>query len=312
VLVFAASSSFAATVITTQAELQAIGTDATTLAGDYVLGNDIVITGDFTSIMEFTGTFDGAFHTISGLTKTVVGTRASGIFGRTVAGSEIRNVGMTNVSLTSTGESPNYISALVNDSKGLVEKCWLDGATITVTGATGGNNGGSLIGLNRSTGVISNCYVRGLTTLIDGSFNGTSVVGVNGIGGFINSNGGGLIENCYVDATSVDLTSRIASYASGFGRDLGGLGINSTYYNMDVTTLRDISVDPATAISDDGSGMGRTTAQMLMQSTYEGWDFDNVWTMVEGQTTPTLMVPEPMTMALMGLGGLGILRRRRK
>ncbi len=125
-LVFVAGSSSAAIVITDQAGLQAIGTDATTLAGDYVLGNDITLTGPFTSIMEFTGTFDGQMHTISGLTKTVVGTRASGIFGRTVAGSEIRNVGMTNVSLTSDGESPNYVAALINDSKGTVEKCWLE------------------------------------------------------------------------------------------------------------------------------------------------------------------------------------------
>ena len=91
-LAFPLGTTQAETVITNQAELQAIGTDATTLAGDYVLGNDIVLTGPFTSIMEFTGTFDGQMHTIDGLTRTVVGTRASGIFGRTVAGSEIRNV----------------------------------------------------------------------------------------------------------------------------------------------------------------------------------------------------------------------------
>jgi hypothetical protein len=298
-LMFVAGSSSAAIVITDQAGLQAIALD---LAGDYELGNDIVLTGPFTSIMEFTGTFDGKMHTISGLTKTVVGTRASGIFGRTVAGSEIRNVGITNVSLTSDGESPNYVAALINDSKGLVEKCWLDGGTITVTGATGGNNSGSLIGLNRETGSISDCYVRDVTI---------SINGLDGIGGFVNSNGNGLIENCYVDAVSVDLTPRTFSSASGFGRDLGGLGITSCYYNMDVTTATDPAI-PATYFPwDDGSGMARTTAQMKTQANYVGWDFENTWRIVEGQTTPTL-IPEPMTLAFLGFGGLALIRRKRK
>ncbi len=300
-LVFVAGSSSAAIVITDQAGLQAIGTDATTLAGDYVLGNDITLTGPFTSIMEFTGTFDGQMHTISGLTKTVVGTRASGIFGRTVAGSEIRNVGMTNVSLTSDGESPNYVAALINDSKGTVEKCWLEGGTITVTGATGGNNSGSLIGLNRATGIVRDCYVRDVTI---------SINGLDGIGGFANSNGSGLIENCYVDVTA-DLTPRTFTTASGFAHDLGGLGVTSCYYNMDTTTATDPAIPATYNPWDDGSGMGRTTAQMLMQSTYVGWDFVNTWTMVEGQTTPVL-IPEPMTVALLGLGGLGLIRSKRK
>ncbi|CAB4888376.1 unannotated protein [freshwater metagenome] len=64
-------------VVSTQDELMAIGTDATTLGRDYVLGNDIVLDnltpnsgyyiGDCCNITTFTGTFDGANHTISNL-----------------------------------------------------------------------------------------------------------------------------------------------------------------------------------------------------------------------------------------------------
>ncbi|MCF7956717.1 MAG: hypothetical protein K9M75_13020 [Phycisphaerae bacterium] len=272
VLLFMAGSSSAVTVITNQAELQAIAND---VAGDYVLGNDIVLTGTFTSIMEFTGTFDGAFHIIDGLTRTVVGTRACGIFGRTVAGSVVKNVGMTNVNITSDGESPNYIGVLISDSKGIVDKCFLEGGSITITGATGGNNSGSLIGLNRETGSITNCYVSGVTISNNSNM-------MNGIGGFANSNGGGLIENCYVNVTA-DLTGRDVAATSGFARDLGGGGVISCYYNMDITTIA------GTSPFDDGSGMGRTTKEMLTQATYVGWDFDNTWTMIEGLKYPVLM-----------------------
>ncbi|MCF7956626.1 MAG: hypothetical protein K9M75_12555, partial [Phycisphaerae bacterium] len=83
-MVFLAGISSAAVVINDQAGLQAIASD---LAGNYVLGNDIVLTGGFTSILNFAGTFDGGMHTIDGLTATTTGTRNSAIFGSTVAGS---------------------------------------------------------------------------------------------------------------------------------------------------------------------------------------------------------------------------------
>jgi len=306
-LVFMAGSSSAVTVITDQAGLQAI---ASNLAGDYVLGNDIVLTGPFTSIMEFTGTFDGQMHTISGLTKTVVGTRASGIFGRTVAGSVVKNVGVTNVTINydaaADATNPNYIGALISDSKGLVEKCWLDGGTITVTGATGGNNSGSLIGTQRSSGSISDCYARGITLSIDG---------MKGIGGLLNQSASGTVTNCYIDADSANFAPRadhlMADFTAGFARDSSGSDIASCYYNMDVTTATDPAIPATYNPWDDGSGMGRTTAQLLTQANYVGWDFQNTWQMVEGQTTPTL-IPEPMTLAFLGFGGLALIRRKRK
>ncbi|MCF7956622.1 MAG: hypothetical protein K9M75_12535 [Phycisphaerae bacterium] len=281
VLLFAAGSSFAVTVITNQAELQAIPINAT---GHYVLGNDIVLTGTFTSIMEFGGTFDGAFHIIDGLSTSNTtynnpGTRTNGLFGRTMPGSLIQNVGLINVNITADGTpasaSPNYIGALVGDSKGAIKKCFLEGGTISLTGAHNGNNGGSLVGLMRDSGSITDCFVLGTSVTIEG---------IDGIGGFCNSNGMGLIENCYV-AGNVDLTPS-GSGASGFARDLGGPGIHSCYYNMDLTTFTNIFMDASTG--DDGSGMGRTTKEMLTQDNYVDWDFENTWAMIENLKYPVL------------------------
>lgn len=64
------------------------------LSGDYELANDITNVGNFTPIGEntpFTGTFNGNFHTVSGL--SVSGQTYGGLFGQT-SGATIKNVGV--------------------------------------------------------------------------------------------------------------------------------------------------------------------------------------------------------------------------
>ena len=89
---------------------------------------------------------------------------------------------------------------------------------------------------------------------------------------------------------------------TGAAGSTGGFALlgtgTSNYYDMDIAGL------------DDGLGEGRTTAQMLTQANYVGWDFVSTWEMVEGVSTPTLIIPEPITLALLGFGGL-MLRRRK-
>ena len=59
---------FAQTQITNEAELRAMATNP---AGEYVLANDIVLTGEWTPVgseaAPFTGKFDGAGHAVKGL-----------------------------------------------------------------------------------------------------------------------------------------------------------------------------------------------------------------------------------------------------
>ena len=59
---------FAQTQITNEAELRAMATNPT---GEYVLANDIVLTGEWTPVgtetAPFTGKFDGAGHAVKGL-----------------------------------------------------------------------------------------------------------------------------------------------------------------------------------------------------------------------------------------------------
>lgn len=72
------------------------------LSGDYELANDITNVGNFTPIGEntpFTGTFNGNFHTVSGL--SVSGQTYGGLFGQT-SGATIKNVGVKDGSISAS------------------------------------------------------------------------------------------------------------------------------------------------------------------------------------------------------------------
>jgi hypothetical protein len=80
--------------ISTADQLQAIGADETSLAGEYVLVNDIDLAGyPWKAIFGFVGTFDGNGHVVKGITQNHEGqdnARAAGLFGKTLAGSVLR------------------------------------------------------------------------------------------------------------------------------------------------------------------------------------------------------------------------------
>ncbi len=89
----------AQTQITNEAELKAIAND---LSGSYVLANDITLSGEWlpigTSENPFTGTFDGAAHSINGLTITS-GAENVGLFGFT-NGAMLTNVRILGANIT--------------------------------------------------------------------------------------------------------------------------------------------------------------------------------------------------------------------
>jgi hypothetical protein len=93
----------------------------------------------------FTGVFDGDGHRISHLTS--MGESSLGVFGRLGYQAEIKNVGVVDVNIVSSG---GYVAGLVGDNSGSVIHCYSTGAV------SGGDVIGGLVG--RNEGTVTNCY----------------------------------------------------------------------------------------------------------------------------------------------------------
>ena len=251
------------------------------------------------------GIFDGNGHIISGLFVNHSYTDNVGLFGYTSVTAVIKNIGLEDVGIS--GE--NNVGGLVGFNRG----------TITQSYATGDVSGedtvGGLVGCNE--GHITQSYATGYVT---GEFDVGGFVGFNTgtitqsyATGDVNGNDyvGGLVGYNFKSAIS-------QSYATGevSGNDnVGGLvgmvtgpvanrgTVNNSYATGDVSGVNDVGglvgdntgtidqshwdTQTSSQITSDG-GTGNTTEEMMQQTTFVGWDFDNVWWMVDGETRPFL------------------------
>jgi len=253
--------------ISTADQLQAIGADETSLAGEYILVNDIDLAGyPWKAIFGFSGTFDGNGHIVKNLTTNNTENRAGGLFGKALAGSVVKNVGVVDCNITSGW----YSAALVGDCFGEVYNCFADGGTVTSITAHDVGNIGSFSGLVRPSGSVTNCY-----STVDATF---GEPGWANQGGFI-GHVAGPVTNCYY--------SGVVTVAGddGLGGGFHGNGVGtltSIYFNVEVGGID--ALDSA-ASSTEG---GRTSDDMMHESTYVGWDFTDIWTIDEGQSYPQL------------------------
>jgi hypothetical protein len=102
------------------------------------------------------------------------------------------------------------------------------------------------------------------------------VTAKNKVGGLVGDNTygsyGGYIKNCYS-----------TGHVTGDGGGLVG-------YNWMGGVTYDSYWDKETSgKTSSHGGAGRTTAEMMQEATFAGWDFDEVWGIVEGETYPFLL-----------------------
>ena len=257
-----------------QLQLMAMAPAASYLMGNSIdasataSGKDVWGAGGFvpvgSSANPFSGVFDGASQSISGLTITTPASNRVGLFGNVFNG-KIANVGLAGGSITGA----LYVGGMVG---------YNNGGTLTNVYAsdtvTGSNQVGGLVGANVD-GSIKTAYASG------------SVSGSNKVGGLVGNNTG-----------TID-----TAYASGVvtaNNDVGGLvganggSISNSFWNSS-STLTGIGTDAAT-VSD---ATGLTSAQMQTSANFSsatldngnhnaGWNFQSAWIGYDGHTSPLL------------------------
>jgi filamentous hemagglutinin family protein len=289
----------------TTTDLQGMGGN---LAGNYVLGADIAASGTSTwnssagfvavgnSVTQFTGSFDGLGHTITGLTINrpgwnVMDNNYQGLFG--YATGTLRNVGLLNSSISGA----NVIGTLAGRSDGAISNVYADGGSVTASvhqaGGLVGQMGGGSIGNS-----YTNVSVTGTNYACCGG--GTSS---SSIGGLVGKTLGGSISNSYatgsvhggtyvgglVGQNSANIATSYASGAVTATTSRGGL-----IGDQLAGTITDNYWDAATTGVGTGTRSGNiaaltdVSAAPKAQTSYTGFDFTNIWRIYEGNTRPLL------------------------
>ncbi|MFB6177377.1 MAG: beta strand repeat-containing protein, partial [Halobaculum sp.] len=256
-------------VITNVSELQAIEDD---LDAHYVLGSDIDASNTsnwnrglgFDPIARggsdvFTGTFDGAGHTISGLYISRSFERHVGIFGVVGSAGRVGNVTLADLDVAGNRTNVTYnTGGLVATNNGTVHN-------VTVTGTVAGaSDTGSVVG-----------YSSGPVRDISGS---PTVIGTNVAGGFVGRLDGARLSN--VTTTGVTVVGEVPEDAEGIATILSTIGgvvgetesgsaiENVTVTDVNVTTNR--SQDPRRIGGLVGENHGPIT-DVSVTGEVDGW-----------------------------------------
>ena len=312
-------------------ELQDIRDD---LSAHYALANDIeasVTSGwndgaGFVPIGDnnigFTGTFDGRNHTIMGLYINRPSTDYVGLFGWVDSNGVVSNVGLDEYTVYGGRASGGLVGVII---EGTVSNSYAIGTVTSDDDAIGG-----LVGWNEN-GMIVTSFAKG------------SVTGHDYVGGLSGWNRG-VIHYCYADAEVFGTGSYVGglagenrldeirdSYAlgnaTGNNRVAGLVGRNAATITNTYSTgipsggtvgglvqLDDGSVftsfwdvdTSGTLVSDGGTGLGTEDMQTESTFTDAGWDFEDVWWIIEGETYPLLWwqtITEPPSVELISPTG---------
>ena len=160
---------------------------------------------------QYTGTFDGGNHTITGLTVNQEGTNSVGLIGCLGTGGKVQNVTLENVNITGC----NSVGGVVGDNYGTVTACTSSGSVSGADSSVGG-----VVGWNGGT-VTACCHVSGS---VEGSSYVGGVVGLNYLGSTvtacywsdyagngIGTNYAGTGETTQVDGTDVTWQKAVAA-----------------------------------------------------------------------------------------------------
>lgn len=238
---------------------------------------------------EFTGTFDGFDHIITGLHINRPTDDHVGVFGVTDSIVEIKNVGLIDATITGSdrvgglvGENSGYIeksyvtgtifgnnrvAGLVGENAGSIERSYTNGCI------NGNNDVGGLVGRNINSGTIDDSYanacvngndfIGGLVGYnfenIEGSYSTGNVNGNDYVGGLVGLNDAdGVIMNTY------SIGEVYGNYNTGglIGENIGIVDIS--YWNIETSGLIESS-----------GGYGDTTENLTYPKSLDTFNFDS-------------------------------------
>lgn len=226
--------------------------------------------------VPFSGTFDGQGHVIKDCVIDRPEESMVGLFAQVGPSGKVRNLGLDGGTVVGSWR----VGALAGENLGEIVRCF---ATASVKGRS---IVGGLVGKNE--GGVSECYAAGAvvgkgtvgglvgseySSVISDSYSAGYVEGWYQVGGLVGRIYQGEVENAYS-------ASRVVSTMSGAGGAFGdgaSQNIQSVFFDIETTGQE-----------ESAAAMGKTTARMTSQATFEGWDFEEVWEIVEGVTYPTL------------------------
>ena len=185
------------------------------------LAANITLTGEWTPIgsdnwHQYTGTFDGGNHTISGLTVTGSDEYA-GLFGYIDKVGTVKNVKLEKVQITSDNQYAN-VGGMAGINNGTIENCSVSGGSVS------GYSAGGVVGQQYS----------GSITLCNSS---ATVQGTSQVGGVVGyTNYGVTLTACYAtgDVTAKDNDTAGIFFAGGVVGSNGG-NLTACYATGDVT-----------------------------------------------------------------------------
>ena len=202
---------------------------------DITLTGNITLTGDWTPIgdnnNQYTGTFDGGGHTITGLTVTT-SDQYAGLFGRIGSGGKVKDVTLKDVKIESN-HSSGSVGGVAGYSYGTLENCSVSGSVSgsgnngvaggvvgcqykgSITGCSSsatvnaGNTAGGVAGMTNNGATLTACYATGdvtLESITGGDTFAGGVVGVNTVS---------TLKACYAWGSVTGSKSSGAVYVGG-------------------------------------------------------------------------------------------------
>jgi filamentous hemagglutinin family protein len=307
-------------LVNTFTDLQAIGTNTTTLGGTYALGRDInadnmAPIGSVGS--PFTGLLDGQGRTISNaiIAPDTSGANNIGLFGAIGATGTVRNLTLdqfqvsANPNVTGPGQ---FVGGLAGQNAGTISNVNVTNSTVNglnkagvIAGGLVGQNGMFGQGNQQLAGSISNSSATGVTVTVGNGCNRDC--GFNIAGGLVGSNAAGsTITGSHATGT---VTGGAASFVGGLvgqngvtipqieGPPIASIGtINSSYANVAATITGPFSAAAGGLVGSNAQGSTITNSQAFGAVTGTANDFSSAGGLV-GLNSGTITSTTPPVLA---------------